>query len=41
MCALFCDHGFKTGSDGCPICACGEPSFCKVKIIDTGSMSLP
>jgi hypothetical protein len=26
MCALFCPDGFRTGDDGCPICACNEPS---------------
>lgn len=24
MCALWCENGFKTDADGCPICACKE-----------------
>ena len=22
MCTLYCEYGFKTGEDGCPICSC-------------------
>jgi len=24
MCAMYCENGFKTGVDGCPICECSE-----------------
>ena len=26
LCTLYCADGFKVGTDGCPICACKEPS---------------
>lgn len=25
ICALYCEFGFETGPDGCPICVCAEP----------------
>lgn len=28
LCDLFCEHGFKTGPDGCEICDCNEPCIC-------------
>ena len=24
MCAMYCENGFVTGQDGCPICECKE-----------------
>lgn len=29
MCALYCEHGFVQGADGCAQCKCAEPPACE------------